>query len=225
MLPNKVAVLGYHSFTNGNSDSDMVINKDKFENQLKFLKKHNFKSLTLDEMNCYMEKKCKIKKNTVLITMDDGYLDNYDIAFPLLKKYGFNGVVFIVGRAVNDNSDGLFNKDYIEKTKKEYPNIEFASHGYDLHEIDTTNYKYDDYINDIKLQEKILNTKYIAYPHGDYNEDFINALKDNNYKLAFGFGPDFRKSSNKDNKYIIPRLSINGGMPMWKFKLRLLMPF
>ena len=225
LLPNKVAVLGYHSFTNNISNSDMVMNNKEFEKQLKFLKKYNFKTLTLEEMDCYMNKKCKFKKNTVLITIDDGYLDNYEIAFPLLKKYNINAVVFVIGYNVDNNSEGFINKELLEKIKKEYPNIEIASHGYNLHEIDTSNYRYNDYINDIKLQEKVINSKYIAYPYGRYNNDFIKALKDSNYKLAFGFGPDFRKSTNKDNKYAIPRLSINSSMPLWKYKLKLLLPF
>ena len=225
MLPNKVAVLGYHSFSNIVSDNEMVISKDKFEKQLKFLKRHHFKSLSLNDMECYMNNKCKIQKNTVLITLDDGYLDNYNIALPLIKKYGFNAVIFVIGYNVNNNVDGYINKDIIEKIKKEYPNIEIASHGYNLHEINTTNYSYRDYISDIKTQKTIINSNYYAYPKGIYNKNYMQALKDNNYKLAFGFGPVYKKASNKDDKYAIPRLSINGSMPLWKFKLRLLLPY
>lgn len=225
LIPNKVAVLGYHSFTDKESTNDMIVSEKDFIKQMEFIKNNNMKTLTLDDMDCYMNKKCKIKRNSILITMDDGYLDNYRVAFPILKKYGLNAVVFLIGINTEKDAEGFFNKEFIEKTKKEYPNIEFASHGYNLHDIDTSNFSYDDYMKDFKLQEKILKTKYFAYPFGKSNKKMIKVLKDNNYKLAFDFGPKFKKASNKDNKYEIPRLSINGSMPLWKFKLRLLLPF
>ncbi len=229
LLPNKVAVLGYHGVISENNESnDMRIYVKKFEKQMKYLKKMNFKSLTLDEMECYMNNKCKIGKNTVLITFDDGYKNNYELAFPILKKYGFNAVVFLIGNRIENDEGIFFNKEYIEKTKKEYPNIEFASHSYDMHNNhEALNMSYEDYVNDFKKQKKLIDTKYYAYPYGEYNDDMIKVLKENDYNLAFGFGydGDFKKASNKDNKYVIPRLSINSSMPLWKFKLRMLLPY
>ena len=227
-LPNKVAVLGYHNIVNINDESsDMSIYVKKFEKEMKYLKDMNFKTLTLDEMNDYMNGKLKINKKTVLITFDDGYKSNYEYAFPILKKYNLNAVVFIIGKETINNSDTYFNKELIEKTKKEYPNIEFASHTFDMHDNKrVTNMSYEEILNDFNNQQTVIDTKYLAYPYGIYNDTIINVLKDKKYKLAFGFGydGDFKKAYKTDNKYVIPRLSINSSMPLWKFKLRLLLP-
>lgn len=227
-LPNKVAVLGYHGLIEENDESnDMLINVDKFEKEMKYLKNMGYDSLTLEDMECYMNKKCKIKQHSVLITFDDGYISNYKLAFPILKKYNLNAVVFIIGSSVDNEAEGFFTKEYIEKTKKEYPNIEFASHSYNLHEEGAINNTYEYFLDDFKKQSKVINTKYMAYPYGKYNDDLIKAMKDSGYKLGFGFGynSEFEKADNKDNKYVIPRLSIESSMPLWKFKLRVLMPF
>ena len=74
--------------------------------------------------------------------------------------------------------------------------------------------------------KNIINTKYIAYPHGDYTDEYIKALKDNGYVMGFTFGPgkEHRRSSLKDNQYKIPRLNISSGMPIWKFIIRVLLP-
>lgn len=227
-LPNKVAVLGYHNIINeDNETNDMSIYVKKFEKEMKYLKDMNFKTLTLDEMNDYMNGKLKIGKKTTLITFDDGYKSNYEYAFPILKKYNLNAVVFIIGKETENNSDTYFNKELIEKTKKEYPNIEFASHTYDMHDnYGARTMSYEEILNDFNKQKNIIDTKYFAYPYGEYNDNMINALKENNYNLAFGFGykSDFKKAYKKDNKYVIPRLSINSSMPLWKYKLRLLLP-
>lgn len=73
----------------------------------------------------------------------------------------------------------------------------------------------------------VVNTRYFAYPYGHYNEDIIKVLKTKKYKMAFGFGPgkEHRKASRSDNIYIIPRLNITNGMPLWKFSLRLSLPY
>ena len=226
-LPSKVAVLGYHNIINYNDESNnMSIFVDKFDKEMKFLKDMGFKSLTLDEMNDYMNGKLKVGKKSVLITFDDGYRSNYEYAFPILKKYNLNAVVFIIGKETLNNNDTYFNKELIEKSKKKYPNIEFASHSFDMHDNHGARImNYEEILNDFNEQKKVINTKYFAYPYGEYNDNMVNALKKYDYNLAFGFGYNtkFKKAYKTDNKYVIPRLSINSSMPLWKFKLRLFM--
>lgn len=229
----KVAVLGYHSFattdqiSNMTQKDNMIMDVSNFEEQLKYLKKNNYKTLTLDEFYDYQQGKCKIPRKSVLITMDDGYKSNYDLAFPLLKKYNMQAVVFVIGENVLSDNDNYMNLDIIEKAKTEYPNITFASHSFGLHEQGAIDRKIEYIEEDFKKMEKIIPTKYFAYPYGAYNEQAISVLKEKNYKLAFGFGPgkEHRKSTKKDDSYKIPRLNISNDMPLWKFKLRLILPF
>lgn len=222
-----VAVLGYHNFTNLISEDNMQIEIKKFEKEMKYLKKHNYHTITLEEMSCFINKTCKLPRKSVLITMDDGYQSNYDLAFPILKKYNLNAVVFYLGVNYSSNSSIYMNKKTIEKAKKEYPNIEFASHSYDLHHEENYLLDYDKINNDFKKQENIISTKYFAYPYGNTSKNFEKSLKNNNYSLAFTFGPgkEHRKATQNDNKYYIPRLNISNDMPYWKFVLRLLMPY
>lgn len=229
----KVAVLGYHSFattdqiSNMTQKDNMIMDISNFEEQLKYLKKNNYKTLTLDEFYDYQQGKCKIPRKSVLITMDDGYKSNYYLAFPLLKKYNMQAVVFVIGENVLSDNDNYMNLDIIEKAKTEYPNITFASHSFGLHEQGAIDREIEYIEEDFKKMEKIIPTKYFAYPYGAYNEQAISVLKENSYKLAFGFGPgkEHRKSTKKDDSYKIPRLNISNDMPLWKFKLRLILPF
>lgn len=69
-----------------------------FEKQISFLN-DNFNIVTMEEMienlNC---PHCKLPENAVLLTFDDGYIDNYTYAFPILQKYGIQGSFFIPGK-------------------------------------------------------------------------------------------------------------------------------
>lgn len=230
-----IAVLGYHGFYDkdieSNEDNQFVMEVENFERQMKYLHDNNYKTLTLDEFYCWKENICEFDSKTVMITIDDGYYSNYKYAFPILKKYGLNATVFFIG-AYTPKDDESFNAneimsfETIEKSKSEYPNIEFASHSYDMHgDKNVTNMTKDEIREDVLKFASISDTKYLAYPEGKYSNDFIDVLKDNKYLLAFGFGPVHKKATRKDDNYIIPRLSITDKMPFWKFKLRILIPY
>jgi len=66
-----------------------------FENHLKYMKKAGFHAISLQQLYDYMKKGAKLPKNPVVLTFDDGYLDNWVFAYPLLKKYGFKGTIFV----------------------------------------------------------------------------------------------------------------------------------
>lgn len=224
---DKVAILGYHSILPSkinNSGDNLVVDAEKFEKELKLLKKLGYHTMTLDEFYCWKNGECNKKGKSVLITFDDGYQNNYDYAFEILKKYDMNAVVFCVGAYMEANSDIHMNIETIEKAKEEYPNIEFASHSYDLHFHSDKTYEIVD--NDAKKMNKLLETSYYAYPFGDYNEDYVKALKDNDYNMAFTFGPskEHRKADLSDNNYKVPRLNISNDMSIIKFLLRLILP-
>ncbi len=229
MNENKVAILGYHSVMpkdiNASGDN-LVVDAEKFEKELKLLKTFGYETMTLDEFYCWKKGKCDKKHKSVLITFDDGYTNNYDYAFPLLKKYGMDAVVFSVGMyaEIDVASEMYMNLDKIKEANDKYPNIEFASHSYDLHfHSDKT---YDIVDKDSKKMLELIDSEYYAYPYGDYNDYYIKALKDNNYKLAFTFGPgsEHRKADIDDDDYKVPRLNISNDMSIVKFLLRVILP-
>lgn len=239
----KIAVICYHNIgraeekANFPKEEEWTIDVDNFEEQLKMLKDNNYKTLTLEEFYNWKQGKLKLPYKSVLITFDDGFLSNYEYAFPLLKKYNMNATVFLIGNYMpdkneewNGNLKEYISKETLEKAKEEYPNIEFASHSYALHEpglLPTKSYK--ELLQDEKdFRDKVFETDIYCYPFGAYNDDMIKSLKESNYKMAFIFGPtkkEYRKASQKDDNYLIPRLNGSYGMNPNKLLIRLLLPF
>jgi len=68
---------------------------DVFEDELIYLKKHGYNTIHLAELEEYIKFDAKIPDKSVILTFDDGYVDNYIFAYPLLKKYGFKGTIFV----------------------------------------------------------------------------------------------------------------------------------
>lgn len=77
-----------------------------FENQLKWIERCGYKTLTFQDVYDYVINEITVPKKSVLLTFDDGYLDNYVFAYPLLKKYGMKGTIFVNPDFV-DTSKGL----------------------------------------------------------------------------------------------------------------------
>ena len=68
----------YHKIQE-NIDSHLVNATPKqFESQLKYLKRY-YKIISFNELNNFKN----IKKDSVIITFDDGYINNYEVAFPI----------------------------------------------------------------------------------------------------------------------------------------------
>lgn len=91
---NKALVLIYHRVTDiGKDPQKMCVNTVNFEKQIRFLK-GKYKILSLQELVNNLKNK-RIDNNSIVITFDDGYFDNYEIALPILEKYNVPCTFFI----------------------------------------------------------------------------------------------------------------------------------
>jgi len=75
--------------------SSLTIPWEIFEEHIAFLSNSNLQTITLDEYYKYKKGIADIPKNSIILTFDDGYLDNWVFVFPILKKYNFRGTIFI----------------------------------------------------------------------------------------------------------------------------------
>lgn len=97
---DSLLVLTYHRIGNGDTDpwdpGVFSATGDEFDAQISYLKRKGL-LVTLDEALAYIEgtDKDKSKRCRVLITFDDGCLDNYEIAYPILRSHGAQGLFFL----------------------------------------------------------------------------------------------------------------------------------
>jgi len=103
---NKLLVLLYHGVSEGLENESIVrdyrekhISKVVFEKQVRYLRKH-FNVITLQKAFDYL-KTDSLPLRSVVITFDDGYLDNYTKAFPILTLFGASATIFPVTDFVN----------------------------------------------------------------------------------------------------------------------------
>lgn len=93
-----VPVITYHSVgpnVDGWAWPELTASLEVFESQMSALATSGYQAITLDDLYSYMMLGKEIPTQAVVLTFDDGYLDNYVYAFPILKKYGFKATIFM----------------------------------------------------------------------------------------------------------------------------------
>src|SRR5690606_754156 len=74
---------------------------DHFEDQLRWLRRHGYRSLNSAQFAGHLAGQ-SVPSKSILITFDDGYLDNWVYAYPLLKQYGYSAMLFLVTSWANE---------------------------------------------------------------------------------------------------------------------------
>ena len=94
-------VFMYHHI-NWHRGDTVTLTPEDFENHLRFLSEKGIQSVFLDEVVEYLRGKRKLSRPPVALTFDDGYLDNWIYAFPLLKKYRTKATIFVITSWMTD---------------------------------------------------------------------------------------------------------------------------
>ena len=81
-----VPVLNYHQVEDKDGNP-LTLYCDQFDQQMAYLAEEGYHTITLDEMMDAAENGTPLPEKPVVITLDDGYVDNYEYAYPILKKW------------------------------------------------------------------------------------------------------------------------------------------
>lgn len=139
--PIKLPVIMYHSILKDPSRAgSYVVSPETLENDLKFLKERGYSSILPRELYEAVTKGDALPPKPIMITFDDGFLNNLTYALPLLEKYGMKAVVSVVGcysecfslrPDPNPAYAHLSWDDITELTSTD--RIEIGNHSYDMH--------------------------------------------------------------------------------------------
>jgi peptidoglycan/xylan/chitin deacetylase (PgdA/CDA1 family) len=212
----KIPVLMYHSidFEKGN---ELRIPKDKFRLQMKYLKDNGFTTLTLNELYSYIVFGTSLPEKPVVLTLDDGYVDNYTNALPVLKEFDLKATVFMITSCIDTDKRYLTSKQLQEMDKA---GMDIESHTVTHPELNKLSY--DNQLIELKNSkvtlEKILgrDVPYLAYPYGRFNADTLKITQDLGYKMAFS--TIIGDASKSDGLYKLHRLYVSNNDNMDRFK-------
>ncbi len=101
---NAIPVVMYHSVGRTLADwawNDLTVPVDVFEDHLRAMQRAGYRSATLHELYEHVSGRAVLSGKRVVLTFDDGYLDNWSHAAPLLERYGFTGTILVTAEFVD----------------------------------------------------------------------------------------------------------------------------
>lgn len=169
-------ILMYHYINDEEpSRSKLGVSVKSFERQMRFLKEHKYNVISLEEFVTLIKNGRRLPLKTVIITFDDGYLDNYTNAYPILKKYNLPATMFVVIHRIGRH---MGNDDYMSWQQiEELSNsglITIGSHSINhpnLSEVASEgNLKYEIFESKRILEERLKRkVNFFSYPFGGMN--------------------------------------------------------
>ena len=167
-----------------------------FEDQLKLLRHAGYRPLSLDDVWAGLNGRTPPARGIVL-TFDDGYEDNYTVAFPLLKKYGWTGTFFVVTSSIGTR--GHMTPAQLAEMSRAGMAIE--SHG--QHHIDFSQLPLDAARTELRESKRIIAgwsgkpVEFFAYPSGRVTPALERLLADLGYHGALTEVPGFVKPASR----------------------------
>ena len=180
----KILVLNYHQI--GNNFTPLCVPTQIFDEQMAYLKDNGYVTITPEELYEGIAGNLVLPERPVLITFDDGYVDNYTNAMPIIKKYSMRATIFLIPGFTDVQANYLTWNQIKEMEKNGF---NFQSH--------TLNHRALEELPDDEIRAELLNSKimleknlgheinFLAYPTGTYNLHIAGIAKDVGYKGAF----------------------------------------
>ena len=240
-LPSKkLRILEYHSISVNGFEDQITISKEKIIEQFEYLKNNNYTTFWLSEVEEFKNKKQQLPSKSVVLTFDDGFLDNCTELFPLLQLYNFKAVCFVVLGRIGQKADwgGKFVSDNMMMMNRQQL-AEISSHielGY--HTFKHDNYaalSLDEIEKDLQLcqevvkEEKLNVFPALAYTYGGYyrkkgvkQDQFFKLLEKYGIKYGLRIGNRINIFPFKNN-YLIQRIDIRGRDTMEDFKKKVVL--
>lgn len=208
----EIPILCYHQIrdfkpTDGLTTRDYIVPPAQFKAQIKMLYDSGFTAILPDQLLDYLETGKLLPLKPVMLTFDDNDANQFEYAKPVMDKYGFKAVYFIM--TVSLNKKNYFSTKQVKQLADE-GNI-IGSHTWDHKNIK----KYDntDWERQIDKPRKLLEditgkpVKYFAYPFGVWNKESIPELKKRKFRAAFQLG---EKVDINDPLFTIRRIIVPG---------------
>lgn len=204
-----VPILLYHRIDVSPINSRYYVPPDKFEAQMKLLHDWGYTSITTTMLIEAIKEGAELPPRPFLLTLDDGNLDNYTNAFPIMQKYGFSGVLYLVGNYIG--TDGYMN---VEQVLEMYnAGWEVGSHSlnhYDLTKIGADTARAE-VIKSREVLEETLGVPVLtfAYPFGASDKTAMDYVKTAGYVGAMG-ASGYTPAQGTWNLYYLQRVEIKG---------------
>ena len=184
-----VKALFYHSLDSGKPLAN-------FLRQMDYLKRNGYQIVSIEEIVAYIKGRKELPSRSICLTFDDGYYNNYESVFPVLKKYNVPAAVFLSTRYMASKNpkeiDLKMGERFLswgEIREMGGSGVDFGSHGYN--HCDLTSLSSDTLFEEILLSKQLIEEnlsrkiRCFSYPYGRYDKRTQGLVKKAGFEAAF----------------------------------------
>ena len=218
-----VPILTYHYIGNNPHPGkdplrdNLSVTPDKFDSQMRYLSQAGYNTITFDMLYSALKGRGSLPPKPILLTFDDGYIDFYVNAFPILRQYNLKATSFLptgkVGTSYYLHWDQIKEMDATGL-------ISFEAHSLDhlaLTALSDSQLNFQLRESKKRLEEQLgKKVNFMAYPYGASDARVWRAVKDAGYLAATGTW--FGSTESEGNIYDMPRIKIAGDISLEQFK-------
>lgn len=172
-----VPILMYHYISDLPEDADdirvdLTVTPQNFHEHMAYLRDAGYQTISLDQLYAALTIGAPLPPKPIVITFDDGYVDHYTNAFPILQEFGFTGTFFIITQTADDNNPNHLSWSQIEEMAaagmamqshtKNHPDLRERDYDFLVYQILGSVESLEAHIN--------LPVRMLAYPVGRYDE-------------------------------------------------------
>ena len=189
----QVPILCYHQIRNwrpkdSQSAKDYIIPTEAFREQMQMLADSGYHTVLPDQLYAYLTTGAPLPSKPVMLTFDDGDLDQYETAVPILDKHGFKGAFFIMTVAIGRRGKQPYMDKAQIKDLSDRGHL-IGAHTWDHHNV--KKYQGEDWKIQVEEPKAKLEAiigkpvKYFAYPFGLWNREALPEIQKRGYVAAF----------------------------------------
>lgn len=208
----QVPILCYHhvkdwTATTSQRAKDYIVPVNVFKQQMKMLADSGYQTILPDQLYNYLATGAPLPAKPVILSFDDTDLEQYTIAVPEMKKYGFKGVFFIM--TVSLGRPNYMTREQVKELSE--TGNEIGSHTWDHRNVKL--YEEADWATQIEKPTRQLEAitgkpvKYFAYPFGLWRPEAIPQLRKRGFVAAFQLAT---QRDEKDPLFTIRRIIVPG---------------
>lgn len=179
----KVPILMYHYISTPPADADIYrvdlsVTPEAFAEQMAYLRDNGYTTIDLYDLSLAITNQAQLPDKPIVLTFDDGYLDAYENAFPVLVANGQKGTFCVITEFLDQGREGYLTWDMVSEMAGAGMRIESHSRTHP----DLTTLTADGLIWEIQGPQETLaahlgyTPRYFCYPGGDYNEQTLAML-------------------------------------------------
>jgi peptidoglycan/xylan/chitin deacetylase (PgdA/CDA1 family) len=225
-LSVQVPILMYHYISVPPAGADryrinLSVEPDVFRQQMAYLRDNGYTTIDFYDLSLALANQTALPPKPVIITLDDGYRDHYENAFPILKEFGFEATFFIVTEFIDRGHDRYMTWPMIEEMAQAGMRIEPHSRTH----ADLRGRNADELIWQILGPQQTIaahigyTPRYFSYPSGHYDAATVTMVQELDFWGAVttqrGITHGF------DGRYVWSRERIPHGLSLDKFAERL----